>query len=130
MGTFDGNNGVVKVGSNTVAEVTDFSITETAQTKDDTAMGDTWKTMKPSFKSFSGSVTCHWDDTDATGQEALTVGAEVTLNLYPEGATTGDDEMSGSVIITSVGVTNSKDGLVTRTFNFEGNGALTHGTAS
>jgi len=129
MATFDGNDGVVKVGSNTVTEVTDFSITENAETKDDTAMGDAWKTFKAGMKSWSVSITCHWDDTDTNGQEALTAGAEVTLNLYPEGATTGDDEMTGSAIITSVGVTMNKDGMVTRTFSAEGNGALTHGTA-
>jgi hypothetical protein len=129
MATVDGNDGVVKVGSNTVAEVTDFSITETVQTKDDTAMGDPWMTKKPGFKSWSGSLTCHWDDTDTTGQGAMTAGSEVTLNLYPEGDTTGDYQLTGSAIITSVGVTNNKDGIVSRSFSFEGNGALTHGTA-
>lgn len=128
--TFDGNDGVVKVSTNTVAEVTEWSITETSETKDDTAMGDAWRTLKAGLKSFAGSLTCHWDDTDSTGQEALTVGAGVTLNLYPEGDSTGEDEMTGAVIITSVGVTVNKDGITQRSFSFEGNGALTHGTAS
>ena len=128
--TFDGNDGVIRVGSNVIAEVTEFSVNETAETKDDSAMGDTSRSRKSGMKDWLGSITCHWDDTDALGQEAMTVGAEVSLELYAEGTATGEDKKSGSAIITSVGVTNNKDGITQRSFSFEGNGALTHGAAA
>jgi len=126
--TFDGNDGVVKVGANTVAEVTQFSVTEGIQTKDDTAMGDTSDTHKTGRKNWNGSLTCWWDDTDTNGQEALVIGASVTLHLHPEGSASGADDITGTASITEVTVTSEKDGIVTRSFNFLGNGTLTHGT--
>ena len=127
MATFDGNAGVVKVGSNAVAEVTQWSVNEGIQVKDDTAMGDTSDTHLTGRKNWSGSLTCHWDDTDTNGQEALVIGASVTLNLLAEGVAAAQDQMSGTSSITDVGVTVEKDGVIQRTFSFLGNGALTHG---
>ena len=49
-------------------------------------MGDTARTYKSSLTSFSGSIDVFWDETDTSGQGALTIGSEVTLNVYPEGA--------------------------------------------
>jgi len=40
MATFLGKNGVIKVGTNTIAELRSFSITQTAATAEDTTMGD------------------------------------------------------------------------------------------
>ena len=130
MATFLGKEGVVKVGNNAIAEVKSFSITQTAATVEDTVMGDDWATHKPTIKSWSGSLTCHWDDTDTKGQEALSVGTEVSLTLYPEGNDSGDYQLSGSIIITSVETQAAHDGLVERTLNFQGSGALIIGTVS
>ena len=125
MATHKGSEGTVKVGSNAVAEVRSFTIDESADTLEDTSMGDTSRTYKPSLTSFSGSVDVFWDETDTTGQGALTIGAEVTLNLYPEGDTTGDTYLTGSAIVTGVSVNSSFDGLVESSISFQGTGALT-----
>lgn len=125
MATHKGSEGTVKVGSNAVAEVRSFTIDEAADTLEDTSMGDTSRTYKPSLTSFSGSVDVFWDETDTTGQGALTIGAEVTLNLYPEGDTTGDTYLTGSAIVTGVSVNSSFDGLVESSISFQGTGALT-----
>jgi hypothetical protein len=131
MATISGNDGIIKVGTSAVAEVQNWDITETAATIRDTAMGDTWETRKTGLKSWTGNITCHLDDTDTSGQEALTVGAEVTLALYPEGDTTGDEEYTGSAIITSVNSSGSFDNTtVQRSFSFEGNGELTKTSAT
>lgn len=126
MATHHGKDGVVKVGSNAVAEVDNWSVTETAEVAEDTAMGDTWKShiAGKTINSWSGNLNCHWDESDTQGQQALTVGASVTLNLYPEGAGVGATYKSGLATITSVGVTVAKDGVVSRAFAFQGNGAL------
>ena len=100
MATHAGSEGTVKVGSNAIAEIRSFSIEETADTIEDTSMGDSARTYKPSLTSFSGSIDVFWDESDTTGQGALTIGAEVTLNLYPEGDTTGDTYLGGSAIVT------------------------------
>lgn len=125
MANHTGNGGVVKVGSNTVAEIRDFSISETAETIDDSTMGSTARTKKTGMTSASGSMTCFWDETDTTGQGAMTVGAAVTLNLYFEGAASGATYATLSAIITEAGVSSTFDGMVEATFSFEANGAVT-----
>jgi hypothetical protein len=130
MANHTGSEGVVKVGANTVAEVRDWSLSETADTIEDTSMGDSARTRKPGLTSASGSISAFWDEADTTGQGAMTVGAEVTLNLYPEGATSGDTYASLSAIITEAGVSASFDGMVEATFAFEANGAVTWDTVA
>jgi hypothetical protein len=125
MATHAGSEGTVKVGANAIAEIRSFSIEETADTIEDTTMGDGARTYKPSLTSFSGSVDVFWDETDSTGQGALTIGAEVTLNLYPEGPSPGDTYLSGSAIVTSRSISSSFDGMVEMSISVQGNGALT-----
>ena len=128
MATHAGSEGTVKVGSDAIAEIRSFSIEETADTIEDTSMGDGARTYKPSLTSFSGSIDVFWDETDTAGQGGLTIGAEVTLNLYPEGDTTGDSYLSGSAIVTGRSVSSSFDGLVEMSISVQGNGALTTST--
>jgi predicted secreted protein len=128
MATHTGSEGTVKVGSNAIAEIRSFSIEESADTLEDTTMGDTARTYKPSLTTFTGSVDVLWDETDTTGQGALTIGAEVTLNLYPEGDASGDTYLTGSAIVTGRTVNSSFDGLVEMSISVQGNGALTQTT--
>ena len=130
MATHKGSEGVVKVGSNTVAEVRDWSLTITAETVEDTTMGDSARTYKPSLTSASGTISVYWDETDTTGQGAMTAGSEVTLNLYPEGADTGDTYYTLSAIITEEGVSAAFDGMVEASFAFSANGAVTTTTVA
>jgi len=125
MATHTGSEGTVKVGSNAIAEIRSFSIEESADTLEDTTMGDTARTYKSSLTTYTGSLDVFWDETDATGQGALTIGAEVVLNLYPEGDTTGDTYLTGSAIVTGRSVSSSFDGLVEMSISVQGNGALT-----
>lgn len=129
MATHTGSEGTVKVGSDAIGEIRSFSIEETADTLDDTAMGDTARTYKSSLTSFSGSVDVLWDEGD-TGQTALTIGASVTLNLYPEGDTTGDTYMTGTAIVTGRSISSSHDGLVEMSISVQGSGALTTTTVA
>ena len=128
MATHAGSEGTVKVGSDAIAEIRSFSIEETADTLEDTSMGDGARTYKPSLTSFSGSIDVFWDENDSAGQGALTIGAEVTLNLYPEGDTAGDTYLSGAAIVTGRSVSSSFDGLVEMSISVQGNGALTQTT--
>ena len=128
MATHKGSEGTVKVGSNAVAEIRSYSIEESADTLEDTSMGDSARTYKPSLTSFSGSLDLFWDETDTSGQGALSIGSEVTLNVYPEGDASGDTYYSGSAIVTGVSRTGSFDGLVEASISVQGNGALTEST--
>ena len=129
MATFSGNDGVVKIGSNAVAEVKSFTVTEVIETVEDTSMGDSSRTHLPGLKSWNGNLECHFDDTD-TAQISLTVGASITLNLQPEGDTTGDFLLTGTATVTEVTHTNTVDNVVERTFSFVGNGDLTQTTVA
>jgi predicted secreted protein len=128
MATHTGSEGTVKVGSSAIAEIRSFSIEETADTLEDTTLGDTARTYKSSLTSFSGSVDVLWDETDSSGQGALTIGASVTLNLYPEGDAAGDTYLTGSAIVTGRSISSSYDGLVEMSITVQGNGALTSTT--
>jgi len=128
MATHKGSEGIIKVGSNSVAEIRSYSIEESADTLEDTSMGDSARTYKPSLTSFSGSLDVFWDETDTSGQGALSIGSEVTLNVYPEGADSGDTYYTGSAIVTGVSRSGSFDGLVEACISVQGNGALTETT--
>ena len=128
MATHTGSEGTIKVGSDTVGELRSFSLETTAETIEDTSMGDSSRTYKTGLKAFSGSASVFWDEAD-TGQVALIVGTEVTLNLYPEGATTGDKYFTGSAIIIGKTVNSSFDGMVESEISFTGTGDLSEATA-
>ena len=125
MANHKGSEGTAKIGSNVIEEVKDWSISESAETIDDTTLGDTARTKTVGLTSASGSMTAFWDETDTTGQGAMTAGAEVALKLYPEGATTGDTFASLSAIITEKGVSTTLDGMVETSMSFEANGVVT-----
>ena len=124
MATHVGTAGVVKVGSNAVAEVTGFTIDESADVVEDTTLTDTSKSYKALRSDATATVECHWDETDSTGQGALTVGSEVTLNLYPEGADASDTYYTGTAIVTGVSQNVSLDGVISRTINVQFSGGV------
>ena len=128
MATHHGKSGVVKVGGVTVAEVDRWNVRETVETADDTAMGDAAMTHLVGIPGWNGSLQCHWDETDTLGQQALTIGASVTLALYPEGAGSGATYYTGTASITDKGIEVAKNGVVSQSFDFLGNGALTKTT--
>lgn len=129
MATHTGSEGTVKVGANAIAEIRSYSVEQTGDTVEDTTMGDSWRTHKATLKSWTASVDVFWDETDTTGQGALNVGTEVTLNLYPEGSTTGDVYFTGTGIVTGKTVSASYDGMVESSISVQGTGALTQSTS-
>ena len=129
MATHTGSEGTLKVGANTIGEIRSFSISESADTLEDTSMGDVARTYKSSLTTFTGSVDVFWDEADA-GQMAMTVGASVTFSAYPEGATAGDKYYTGSAIVTGLTINSSFDGMVEASITLQGTGALTLSTAA
>lgn len=129
MATHTGSEGVVKIGTYTMAETRSYTLTETGDTIENSVMGDSYRTYAAGMKTFTGSIVCYWDETESA-QGALTVGASVTLNLFPEGTSTGDKYYSGSVLVTSIERSAAFDGMVEATFSFQGTGTLTLSTAA
>ncbi len=128
MANHHGKDGTVKIGSNTVAEIKSFSLDQTSDTVEDTAMGDSMKSYKVGQGDASGTITCHFDETDSSGQGAMTNGASVSLALYPEGADSGDTYYTMTALITSVGMSVSMGDIVERSFGFQVTAGVTETT--
>lgn len=132
MATHIGQEGTVKVGAAgsdvAIAEIRSFSVTESSDTVEDTSMGDSARTYKATLKSWNGSADIFWDETDTTGQGALTVGSLVEVNFYPEGSASSDTYLGGNAIVTGLTVNSSFDGMVEASITLQGTGALTTGT--
>jgi predicted secreted protein len=129
MATHTGSEGLIKVGTDTVGELRSFSLETTADTIESSNMGTTARTYKAGLTAWSGTASLFWDELD-TGQLALVLGTEITIKVYPEGATTGDKYYTGSAIVTAKSVSASFDGLVESSISFQGTGALSFSTAT
>lgn len=125
MANHTGNAGTVTWGTGIVTEVLDFSLTEGIAVIDDTVIGDTSDTHVVGTKNWAGSINCYWDETDATGQEVMTIGASATLHLKPEGAGAGNIDFNGTATVTSIERAVANNSIITASFSFQGNGALT-----
>ena len=135
MAVHAGKEGIVKVGATPtiVAEVREFQFEVTNEVADSTSINTAqgnggYRTFVETLKSWEGSLSCFWDETDTNGQETIDPGATLALKLYPEGDTTGDVFFSGSAIVTSVMRKVTLDGITEATFGFRGTGALTQST--
>ena len=128
MSNHKGSEGTVHIGTDDLGgELKSWSYSESSNTIDDSTLVDDWSTKKGGQKSWTGSTEAFWDEAD-TAQIAVTIGAEVLLKFYPEGATSGDTYKSGQAIVTSIESSAAIDGMVEYSFSFEGNGALTEAT--
>ena len=128
MAVQKGSEGLIKVGSATVAEVRSYSLEESADVVEKTAMGDSSRSYLSTLTQFTASVDVFFDETD-TAQTALSVGSTVTLEVYPEGDSTGDTYYNGSAIVTGFTKSASFDGLVEASVSLQGSGGLTTSTA-
>lgn len=125
-----GKDGIVKVGTVTVAETQSWTLNEAADVAETTAQGDTDKTYIVGQKGWTASVTAQLDPANTTGQGALTVGAAAAVKLYPSDDTTGDAEYTGNVIVTAVSTNSERSGPVSLNLELQGTGALTKGAVS
>ncbi len=130
MATHTSASGVIKVGSNAIAEITSYSLEYSSDTVEDTVIGDSARTYKPTLKSFTASVDAFWDETDTNGQVALVVGTEVTFSIYPEGDASTDTYYTGSAIITGRTISSSTGEMITASFTLQGTGDLTADTVA
>lgn len=133
MACYEGRNGVVKTGvagsEVAVAQLTSYTITETADTAECTHFDTAgFREYKTTFRSWELSADMVWDRQDGT----LTVGSEVAIEVYPEGDTAGATDwlISGAVaIITSMDVTGATEDNVTASVSMQGSGALVRAAA-
>ena len=128
MATHTGSEGTIKIGSTVLGELRSYTLEQTADTIEDTSMGDAVRTYKAGLKASSGSASVFFDEADA-GQLLLVLGTSIALKVYPEGASSGDKYYYGDAIITGSNISASFDGMVEAEVTFTGTGAITLGTA-
>tara|TARA_R100000541_G_scaffold12415_2_gene20869 strand:- start:1686 stop:2087 length:402 start_codon:yes stop_codon:yes gene_type:complete len=133
MATFTGSSGVAKIALNggsvaVVGEVRSFSIETSADTIEDSAIGDSARTYKAGLESSTVSLECYWDDTNPA-QLDLDGRADVDFEIYPTGTGTGEKYYTGGGIVTSKSISTSFDGMVEASFSIQVSGAVTEATA-
>jgi predicted secreted protein len=126
--SYHGKGGALTLGGTAVAQITDWSVSQSVDVADTTTMGDSDRTFLAGIKSFEGSADVLWaaeDNTDDTGLVAgeIAVGTTYAAIFYP-GGTGGNVSYSGNVICTGVEVTATVDDVVTASISFQGTGAL------
>lgn len=128
MTTYTGDSGIVRIGTNTVAEVVSFTINENADRIEDTALGDSNRTYKAGLEEVSGTIECHWDPSDTNGQGAMTSGAEVSLTLWPQGSGSGNAEWTVTATILSIVTEVRFNEIISATYEWGAAGTLTKST--
>ena len=133
MATATGSSGVVKIAVDggsvaVVGEVRSFSIETSADTIEDSAMGDNERTYKAGLESSTVSIECYWDGADTTQLE-MDARADVDFAIYPTGTGTGEKYYTGVGIVTSKSINTSFDGMVEASFSIQVSGAVTEATA-
>lgn len=129
MATKTGASGVVKlqVSGTTVAvvgEVRSFTFDGSADTIEDSVMGDVARSYKTGLKTNTVSIECYWDGSDAQ-QLILDERASVDFEVSPTGTGSGETYFSGGGIVTSRSITGSFDGMVEASFTIQCSGAVT-----
>ena len=127
MATHHGKEGVVTAGGTGVGELTGFTLETTADVVEDTQLSDSTKSFVAGRTSFSGTLEMSYDETDSP-QQTLTAGSSISFVLLPEGNTSGDEDFTGTGIVTGMSISDALDSIVTRSITFQGTGALTRST--
>jgi predicted secreted protein len=134
MATTTGSSGVVKIAAAggsvaVVGEVRSFTFDGSADTIEDSVMGNTARTYKQGMTTSTVSMEVYWDEADAQ-QTILDERASVDFELYPTGTGAGETYFSGNGIVTSRSISGSFDGMVEASFSIQVNGAVTEATAA
>lgn len=124
-----GKSGVLSLEGADVAQITSYSLTETAETAETTSFGTgttSSRTHVATLKSWEGSLDLIYNKQDiSTTYLRPGVGDGtadyIQMILYPEG--TGAN-LSGDIIITSFEMTGETADVVQATVNFTGTGDL------
>lgn len=143
MSVYTGQSGVLKVADSSgtlqpVAELRSFSISTSTEVIENTTMGDNSRNYFAGLKSFEGTADIFYDNDQLETAGANNIDAflggrngggtgqdHVAFEAYPNGTTSGEPKINGSIIITGYNITSSLDGMVEASISFTGTGDLT-----
>lgn len=134
-------DGSVTFDSNTIGEVTSFSLERSTDTVETTTIGDTSRTYLPTLKSSTLSIDGFFD-IDDVGQESINglidgvsgvgagdvdnVGNTATFEVFPTGTTgLANSKFTGSGIVTSFTINSSVGEMISFSCSIQCTGDLT-----
>lgn len=123
-----GKGGNVKIGANTVTELSNWKLDIDLDLKDKTNFASNgWKETISTLKSWSGSCDGTYNVvTDTNGQKAMQDGVlngtSISLGLWADGT----HNYAGTAWIKKLSVEEPVDDVVKFSIDFEGTGALTY----
>lgn len=117
MTTATGNSGTLDFGGSAITELKSWTLEESAEQIDDTAMGDTNKTSKSGLPSASGTIEVHYDEADSV-QESMDPAVEGVLILYPKGNVATRPRFTLTVQITGRSGSGAIDEVLPQSFNY------------
>lgn len=117
MTTATGNSGELSFGGSSITELKSWSLEESAEQIDDTAMLDTNRTSKSGLPTASGTIEVHYDDADSV-QESMDAGASGVLILFPKGNTSPNPRITLTVQITGRSTSGAIDEILPQSFNY------------
>ena len=128
MATYKGISGQVKAVTTggsvaVIPELKAWSVEETLDTIEDTAMGDATKTFKAGLKSWTGTIEMNYDPTNAA-QIDLLIGESIDVEFYPDSGT-ATTKFTGTGIVTSHSRSGAMGDMVGSSVSLQGTGALT-----
>jgi hypothetical protein len=127
MARITGEDGVVKIGTVTVAAVKSFSYEVTAGTAVSSIQGRRWDHHVATKFRATGTFQVEYDPTE-TSHSSLVIGAEVTLLLYPDGDATGKPLITIPSVLNSMSSSVDPNEIVMKEFSFSNNGNFVEGT--
>ena len=135
MATVKGYNGSLRDGSsNLIGELTSFTLSITQNSEQHNSFGDEWLDTTATNKGWSveGSGMYAPDDTYQTAivTEVISGDSVYSIEVRPEGDTSGDDNYTGSITLEEVGIEASSEGVIGFSFSGTGTGAITKGTVT
>lgn len=125
MPVLSGNAGSIRIAANVIAEMDTWSLDVSTGLEETQAFADTWKERTATIRDWSGTGAGRFDNTDTNGHVALNTavlgGTTVSARFYINGT----NYYSGSAFV-QASITAAENGLVTVSYTFTGNGALTY----
>ena len=129
MAKLECEDGVVELGTATVAEVRSISWSEETTSKEAFSMGDTRPVRRYRPGLIAGSMGYYWDPTDTNGQVAIAAnGTASSFIVYPNGKVVGQPKITfGTIHWGSDSKTGEAEGWWEREVEFSAE-AITEGT--
>jgi len=135
MATITGHKGSLRDSAgNLIGELTSFALTITQNSEQHNAFGDAWIDTTATNKNWSVEGSGMFDPNDtyqsAIVTEVISGDSVYSIEVRPEGDTTGDDNYTGSITLGEVGIEASSEGVIGFSFSGQGSGAITKGTVA